>query len=86
MSVLNVERPDFMKDEEIAIFEDSIGKFFDDRAPEKRVAKWREDGVVERGFWKEAAEAGILCLSMPKNTAAPAATIATRSCSWSNWA
>ncbi len=66
MSVLSVDRPDFMKDEEIAIFEDSIGKFFDDRAPEKRVAKWREDGVVERGFWTEAAEAGLLCLSMPE--------------------
>ena len=30
MSVLNIDRPDFMKDEEIVIFEDSIGKFFDE--------------------------------------------------------
>ena len=66
MSVLNIDRPDFMKDEEIVIFEDSIGKFFDEHAPPSRTAKWREDGVVERAMWTEAAEAGILCLSMPE--------------------
>ena len=31
-----------------------------------RTAKWREDGVVERAMWTEAAEAGLLCLSMPE--------------------
>ena len=66
MSVLNIDRPDFMKDEDIVIFEDAVGKFFDEHAPPSRTAKWREDGVVEREMWKEAADAGLLCLSMPE--------------------
>ena len=56
---LNVERPSFLAEEDIVIFEDAIGKFFDDHAPESRTAKWREDGMVERVFWNEAAEAGL---------------------------
>ena len=66
MSVLDIDRPDFMKDEDIVIFEDSVGKFFDEHAPPTRTAKWREDGVVERAMWTESAEAGLLCLSMPE--------------------
>ena len=66
MTVLNIDRPDFMKDEDIVIFEDAVGKFFDEHAPASRTAKWREDGVVERSMWTEAAEAGLLCLSMPE--------------------
>ena len=59
MTVLNIDRPDFMKDEDIVIFEDAVGKFFDEHAPASRTAKWREDGVVERAMWTEAAEAGL---------------------------
>jgi acyl-CoA dehydrogenase len=66
MSVLNIDRPDFMKDEDIAIFESAVGKFFDAHAPESRVAKWREDHLVERAMWTETAEAGLLCLTMPE--------------------
>ena len=66
MSVLNVERPSFMQDEDIAIFESSVGKFFEDHAPPSRTAKWRADGIVERAMWTESAEAGLLCLSMPE--------------------
>lgn len=66
MSVLNIEKPAFMAEEDIVIFEDALGKFFDAHAPESRVAKWREDGVVERAMWTEAGEAGLLCLSTPE--------------------
>lgn len=66
MSVLNIEKPAFMAEEEIVIFEDALGKFFDAHAPESRVAKWREAGVVERAMWTEAGEAGLLCLSTPE--------------------
>jgi len=66
MPVLNVERPDFMAEEDILIFESAVGKFFDEHAPESRTAKWREDGVVERSMWNEAAEAGLACLSIPE--------------------
>ena len=43
-----------------------MARFFTDHAPESRVAKWREDGVVERAMWNEAAEAGLACLSIPE--------------------
>ena len=66
MGILNIERTQSMQDEEIRLFEDSVGRFFDQHAPESRVAKWREAGVVERAMWNEAAEAGLLCLSMPE--------------------
>lgn len=66
MPVIDIPEPDFMADEEIAIFRDAVGKFFEQKAPEKRVLKWREDGQVEREFWREAGEAGILGVSVPE--------------------
>ena len=66
MPALTIERPDFMKDEDIVLFEDSVGKFFDAHAPESRVAKWRAAGVVERAMWREAGDAGLLCLAIPE--------------------
>ncbi|MFM7403807.1 MAG: acyl-CoA dehydrogenase family protein [Erythrobacter sp.] len=65
MSVLNVPQPAFMEDEEISIFADAVGKFYQQHAPQKRVEKWREEGQVERGFWREAGEAGLLGVSVP---------------------
>ncbi len=66
MPVLQVERPAFMAEDEVTIFENSVIRFFDAHAPEKRVAKWREDGVVERKLWTEAAEAGLAGVSLPE--------------------
>jgi len=66
MSVLSVERPDFMQEEEIRMFEDACAKFFEQHAPTERVEKWRKDKVVERAMWNEAGEAGLLGLSTPE--------------------
>ena len=66
MPVIDIPEPEFMEDEEISIFADAVGKFFERAAPEKRVAKWREDGQVEREFWNEAGEAGLLGVSVPE--------------------
>ena len=66
MGVLNLDRTPSLADEEIVLFNDSVGRFFDDKAPESRVAKWREAGVVERAFWTESAQAGLSCLSIPE--------------------
>ncbi len=66
MSVLAFDRPDYLKAEEIVLFEDSVGKFFDAHAPESRVAKWRAAGIVEREMWNEAGKAGLLCLGIPE--------------------
>lgn len=65
MSVLNVEKPAFMAEEDIAIFEDAVGKFFDEHAPEATVAKWRKNHCVDRDMWTKAGEAGLLGLSTP---------------------
>lgn len=66
MPVIDVPDPEFMQDEEIAVFRDAVGKFFEQHAPEKRVEKWREDGMVEREFWAEAGAAGILGMTVPE--------------------
>jgi acyl-CoA dehydrogenase len=65
MPVIDVPQPAFMEEEEIAIFADAVGKFYAQHAPEKRVQKWREDGQVERDFWREAGAAGLLGVSVP---------------------
>lgn len=66
MSVLGVEDPAFMQDEEIALFREAVGKFYEDKATPERVAKWREDGMVEPEFWREAGEMGLLGVSVPE--------------------
>lgn len=66
MPVIDVPDPEFMQDEDIAVFRDAVGKFFEQHAPEKRVEKWREDGMVERAFWGEAGAAGLLGMTVPE--------------------
>ncbi|MBO9557830.1 MAG: acyl-CoA dehydrogenase family protein [Caulobacter sp.] len=66
MGVLGVEKPAFMAEEDIAIFEDAVGKFFDEHAPEETVAKWRKNHCVDRDMWTKAGEAGLLGLSTPE--------------------
>jgi len=66
MPVVDVPDPEFMQDEEIAIFKDAVGKFYEQHAPQKRVEKWREDGQVEAEFWREAGAAGLLGMTVPE--------------------
>ncbi len=66
MSVLSLERADFMRDEDLLIFEQSVERFLDGHAPPSRTEKWRRDGVVERSMWREAGVAGLLCPSVPE--------------------
>jgi acyl-CoA dehydrogenase len=66
MGVLNVEKPAFMAEEDIAIFEDAVGKFFDEHAPEHVVATWRKNHVVDREMWNTAGRAGLLGLTVPE--------------------
>src|SRR5271165_3436076 len=44
----------------------SVAKFLDEHAPPARVERWREAGIVERAAWREAGEAGLLCLAVPE--------------------
>ncbi|HVY85576.1 MAG TPA: acyl-CoA dehydrogenase family protein [Caulobacterales bacterium] len=63
MHVLNVPTPDFMEDEELRMFEDSVERFLDEHATTAKLAAWREAGIVPREAWEAAGRAGLLCLS-----------------------
>ncbi|MEC9017450.1 MAG: acyl-CoA dehydrogenase family protein [Pseudomonadota bacterium] len=63
---LEFPQPAYMADEELTMFHDAVGKFLDQHAPAERMDKWREDGQVERAFWREAGAAGLLGVSVPE--------------------
>ena len=71
MTALDIDRADFLKDDDIVIFETSVGKFFDEHAPPERIESWRREGIVERAFWREAGAAGLLCLAVPEEYGGP---------------
>jgi acyl-CoA dehydrogenase len=65
MSVLDVAEPAYMDDPDLRMFRESVSKFLDRAATEKRIEGWREAGMVERAFWTEAGQAGLLGVSVP---------------------
>ena len=66
MTVLDVARPEFLAEEDLVIFKDSVGRFFDEHATPADTARWRQNGVVDRDLWFKAAAAGLLGLSVPE--------------------
>ena len=66
MSVLDVERPAALAEEDLVIFKDAVGRFFDEHATPADTARWRENGVVDRDLWFKAGKAGLLGLSVPE--------------------
>jgi acyl-CoA dehydrogenase len=66
MPVLDVERPEFLAQEDLNIFEDAVGRFFDEHATPEDTARWRANGIVDRDLWYKAGEAGLLGLSLPE--------------------
>lgn len=65
-SVLGLPQPDFMVVEEIAMFADSVSRFVADRLPPDRMAHFREQGIIDREIWTQAAEAGLMGISIPE--------------------
>ena len=65
-SPLNVPEPDFMADEEVVLFADSVARWIDDNAPPEEVQKWIANSSVPRELWNAAGEAGLLNLSAPE--------------------
>ncbi len=53
------------QDEEIALFSDAVGQFFEKEC-QPHVQDWRKEGVVPREIWTKAGEMGLLCASMPE--------------------
>ena len=66
MNVLNTPEPDFMQDEEITLFSDSVGKWIDEHAPPEKFQQWIAASSVPRQLWNDAGDAGLLGLSLPE--------------------
>ena len=66
MSVLGVQPPPRLAEEDIRIFADNAGRFFEQSVPPERSAKWRGQGHIDAEFWREAGEAGLLGVSIPE--------------------
>jgi len=66
MSPLNVPDPDFMAEEEVTLFADSVARWIDDHAPPEAVQTWIANSSVPRELWNQAGEAGLLNLSAPE--------------------
>ncbi len=64
-SPLNVPPSPWRGDDEISIFSDAVGQFFE-RECKPHVEDWRKAGIVPREVWTKAGEAGLLCASMPE--------------------
>ena len=58
-------KSNWRNDEEMDIFSDAVGQFFEKEcAP--HVPAWRKAGVVPREIWTKAGEMGLLCASVPE--------------------
>ena len=56
--------PSRWMDDELVMFDNSVSRALAEIAPEARLAKWRDDGIVERAAWTEMAQAGLLGVSV----------------------
>ncbi|MEL6473174.1 MAG: acyl-CoA dehydrogenase family protein [Pseudomonadota bacterium] len=64
-SPLDVPHAKWRDDEEISLFSDAVGQFFEKEC-QPHVQDWRKAGVVPREIWTKAGEMGLLCASMPE--------------------
>ena len=49
----------------LAMFRETVARFFELHAPPEALERWREAGVVDRDFWLAAGTAGLLAPSVP---------------------
>ncbi|CAN5337129.1 acyl-CoA dehydrogenase family protein [soil metagenome] len=66
MNVITTPSPDFMLEEEIVLFSDSVGKWIDEHGSPEQAQSWIANSTVPRELWNQAGEAGLLGLSMPE--------------------
>ncbi|MGB2073659.1 MAG: acyl-CoA dehydrogenase family protein, partial [Henriciella sp.] len=57
--VLNVPKSSWRQDEEISIFSEAVGQFFENEL-KPHVEEWRAAGKVPRDVWYKAGEQGLL--------------------------
>ena len=56
--------------EEHHLFRDSVRRFLD-RELVPHLDRWEEEGIIDRGFWNKAGEAGLLCPTVPEQYGGP---------------
>jgi acyl-CoA dehydrogenase len=66
MPAIQVPTARWRDDEELEIFDRSVREFFAREATPEKLAKWRENGVVDREMWTKAGAAGLLCVAGPE--------------------
>lgn len=66
MTDLELVKPAFMQDEEISMFQRSVGGFLDEHATPEAIDLWRHNKNVGREIWRQAGEAGLLGISVPE--------------------
>ncbi|CAL1690691.1 Acyl-CoA dehydrogenase [Brevundimonas subvibrioides] len=66
MNVIDTPSPDFMLEEDIVMFSDSVGKWIDEHAPPEAIQSWIANSSVPRDLWNKAGEAGLMGLSQPE--------------------
>ena len=64
-------------DADLELLRDNARRFFE-RECVPHDARWRAQHHADREIWNKAGAAGLLCASIPRNTAAAAAASCTR--------
>ena len=62
--MLDLSRRTVFSDEH-NLFRDQVRKFFD-RELIPHLERWEAQGEIDRGFWRKAGEAGLLCATVPE--------------------
>jgi acyl-CoA dehydrogenase len=50
---------------DLTLFRDGVARFLDTAVPPERLARWRDDKIVEREMWREGGAFGVLGVSVP---------------------
>jgi acyl-CoA dehydrogenase len=66
MPAIQVPKASWRDDEELEIFDRTVREFFAREATPEKMARWRENGVVDRDMWTKAGAAGLLCVAGPE--------------------
>jgi len=56
--------------DEHRLFRDQVRRFLE-RELVPNLDRWEEDGIIDRGFWNKAGEAGLLCPTVPEEYGGP---------------
>jgi acyl-CoA dehydrogenase len=56
--------------EEHGLFRDQVRRFLE-RELVPHLDRWEEEGIIDRGFWNKAGDAGLLCPTVPEDYGGP---------------